>query len=85
MEEPNENKNKILKRMRQKLTERQKKIMEEMKKNPKITYWDLQFVIGISDRSICKHVRKLKAIGLVKRVGPNYQGGHWEVLDDSCI
>jgi len=85
MTEINETKNKILERMRQNLSERQKKILEEMKKNPKITYWDLQFIIGISDRAICKHVRKLKAIGLVRRVGPNYQGGHWEVLDDSRI
>lgn len=75
------NKNKILERMRQNLTENQKTILKEMKKNPKITYWDLQFIIGISDRAICRHVRKLKAIGFVRRVGPDYQGGSWEVIE----
>lgn len=35
--------------------------------------------IGISDREIKKQIEKLKAIGRIRRIGPD-KGGHWDVV-----
>jgi ATP-dependent DNA helicase RecG len=36
--------------------------------------------IGISDTGIEWNIRKLKDLGILKRVGPT-KGGHWEIDD----
>jgi ATP-dependent DNA helicase RecG len=50
-----------------------------MRVNPHISTKEIANGIGIAERNIKVHVKKLKAIGKLKRVGPD-KGGHWEVL-----
>jgi len=53
-----------------------------MRKNPKVTYWDLQLILGISEKSVYKNIKKLKEAGIIKRMGPRYKSVYrrWEVL-----
>ena len=39
-------------------------------------------LIGISPKAVEKHIAKMKADGVLKRVGPD-KGGHWQVLVDN--
>ena len=50
-----------------------------MQRNPKITIAGLAQAVGITDRAIKKQIEKLKAQGLIRRIGPD-KGGHWEVV-----
>ena len=65
------------------LNENQKIIIEEMRKNPKITRYRLSIILEINDTSVGRNIRKLREKGIIRRVGPNQRGkanGHWEVL-----
>jgi ATP-dependent DNA helicase RecG len=55
------------------------KIMELMQGDLSITIGDLARNAGITDRTIEKQIEKLKAIGRIRRIGPD-KGGHWEVV-----
>jgi len=55
-------------------------IIRMISENPKITMRDLADKIGISDKGIEWNIRKLKDLGILKRVGPT-KGGHWEIDD----
>ena len=44
----------------------------------------LAWRIGISPKAVEKHIAKMKADGVLKRVGPD-KGGHWQVLIVSKI
>ncbi|MBU4304341.1 MAG: winged helix-turn-helix domain-containing protein [Candidatus Omnitrophica bacterium] len=63
----------------EKVTEKQKKILEIMAANPHVSMQEIAQVIGIAERNIKVHIKKLKDTGRVKRVGPD-KGGHWEVV-----
>jgi len=67
---------------RKDVIEKQKRIIEQMRKNPKVTYWDLQLILGISEKSVYKNIKKLKEAGIIKRMGPRYKSVYrrWEVL-----
>lgn len=56
------------------------KILEIMRGNPKVRIKDIVPLIGIKARAIKKNIKKLKGLGLLKRVGPD-KGGHWEVIE----
>lgn len=45
-----------------------------------ISLLDLIKKIGVDHKTIKRDIAKLKALGLLKRIGPA-KGGHWEVLD----
>lgn len=36
--------------------------------------------IGITPKAVEKHIAKMKAEGILKRVGPD-KGGHWQVVE----
>ncbi|MCL1608637.1 MULTISPECIES: winged helix-turn-helix transcriptional regulator [Mediterranea] len=36
--------------------------------------------IGITPKAVEKHIAKMKAEGILKRVGPD-RGGHWQVVE----
>lgn len=40
--------------------------------------------IGISTTSVQKHINKLKALGVLKRVD-SARNGHWKFLDDETV
>jgi len=70
---------KVVEKVLEKVTENQQKILEAMKDDPHITIAKLSEIVGISDRKIQENISKLKAIGLVKRVGPD-KGGYWKII-----
>src|SRR3989344_1654953 len=69
----------VLKEVLKDLTENQRKILQSIKKNPKITSEELSEVVGISSRKIRENVRKLKDEGLMRRIGGRKEG-YWEVI-----
>ena len=56
----------------------QVKIMELMRDNPGITAKTIAKEIGIAPRNVQAHIKSLKTMGLVERVGAP-KGGHWVV------
>jgi hypothetical protein len=54
-------------------------ILAALAQNPKVTIADLAEIVGVSDRTIERHLKRLQAQGRFRRVGPA-KGGHWEVL-----
>ncbi len=57
------------------------KIVENISANPAITIPELAEIIGVSERTIERHLQKLQKDGLLKRVGPK-KGGHWLIVQD---
>ncbi len=70
----------VTEKVPERVTENQKKILGELKKNKYATIKYLSSVIGISERKIKENIKKLKEKGLLKRVGPD-RGGYWKVLE----
>ncbi len=66
-------------KVREKVGENEKKILELIKQNNFITYQELMKKIGISEKSIYKNIEKLKQKRLLKRIGSD-KGGHWEII-----
>lgn len=69
---------KKLEKVGEKLSQNQQSIMEEIIHNPYVSARELSEIVGISSRKIEENIKKLKARGVVKRIGPA-KGGHWEV------
>ncbi|MFH1249853.1 MAG: winged helix-turn-helix transcriptional regulator [bacterium] len=66
----------------EKLAESQKKILELIKINPKISKKEMSNRIGINTTAIDKNIEKLKQKGFLKRIGPA-KGGYWEIVSDA--
>ena len=62
----------------EKLSTSQKKIIEQIRKNPLITQRKLSEKIGINEKNIRNNIEKLKQKNLLKRIGPD-KGGYWEI------
>ena len=60
------------------LVESQRKIVELIKANPKISKKEMAKNIGISTTAVDKHIRSLREKGILKRVGGD-RSGHWEL------
>ncbi len=63
------------------LVENQKKIVQLIHQNPKISKRELHELIGISTTAIDKNIEKLKNSGILKRIGPA-KGGKWEIIQE---
>lgn len=61
------------------LSVNEKKIIEEISKNPKITAEKLSELIGINLRNTKKNIGKLKKKGILERVGSR-RSGHWQLI-----
>ena len=70
---------KVTKKVTKKVTENQQFIINKLSENPEITVAELSELLGISLRKTKDNMRKLREIGLIRRVGPN-RSGHWEVV-----
>ena len=55
------------------------KIIRHLAENPHATQNELAVVTGLSVRGVEKNLSRLKASGVIRRVGPD-KGGHWEVV-----
>jgi len=63
----------------ERVTENQKIILSEMRKNPHVTAGKLSEAVGISERKIKENIKKLKIKKVLERIGPP-KGGHWRVI-----
>ena len=61
------------------LPDNERKIFEEMQKNPTITAQELSKMLSINLRNTKKNIEKIKEKGLIKRVGSR-KSGYWEVV-----
>ena len=68
----------VTERVPEKVTENQTQILKELRKNSHMTSKELAVVVGISERKIKSNIKRLKDVGLLRRIGPD-RGGHWEV------
>jgi len=50
-----------------------------IEKYPEITIPELSAIVKISERKMKENIAKLKAKGLIERIGPD-KGGHWRVI-----
>ncbi len=58
----------------------QDQILQELKKNPRLSRKDLAKIItSVTEDGIKYHLKKLREKGLLRRVGADF-GGHWEVM-----
>ena len=64
------------------LVESQRKIIELIARNNKISKRELAEKIGISTTAIDKNISALKNKGLLRRIG-SPKGGHWEIIEKS--
>lgn len=53
--------------------------MLAIQNNPRITYRELAELLGLTEDGIFWNIKKLKAKGFLRRVGPN-KGGHWKII-----
>ncbi len=70
---------KVIEKVRLKVTDNQKFILHEMSENPYIDGELLSELLGISLRKTRENIAKLKDKGLLRRIGPD-KGGYWEVV-----
>ena len=54
-------------------------IISLIRENPSITHDELSEQLGRARSTIIEQISKLKALGRLRRVGPD-KGGHWEVV-----
>ncbi len=54
------------------------RILRLMKDNPRITVPVLAKRLGVAEKTVKRDIKKLKAKGMLKRVGPD-KGGHWVI------
>lgn len=55
------------------------KILAAIRSNPHITTGELSRIVALTPRGIEWNISKLKAEGVLKRIGPD-KGGHWRVM-----
>ena len=53
-------------------------ILSLIAENPQITSTQMAERLGINRSAISKHLKRMQAEGVVRRIGPD-KGGHWEV------
>ena len=70
---------KVNDRVNEKVNERQRSIISSVSSNLYITQAELATMLGISIVHVNKNMKKLQALGIIRRVGPD-KGGHWEVV-----
>jgi ATP-dependent DNA helicase RecG len=58
------------------------RIIERMRETPEITLEELANVIGVTQRSIERNIVRLKANGIIARIGGRKEG-HWEVRQEN--
>ena len=56
-------------------------IIESIRNNPKITTKEIAAVCRITEDGVSYHIKKLKQIGKIVRVGGSRNGGEWKVVE----
>ncbi|MEE0351823.1 MAG: Fic family protein [Treponema sp.] len=63
-----------------KITANQRKILDEIEKNPFVTQEELSAKLGIARLNIIKNMKKLQENNIICRVGAT-KNGHWEIVE----
>ena len=63
------------------LTNNQRQILTLLRDNPRMAAREVAQRIGISSRKVEENIAKLKALKLLKRIGPAKEG-YWQVTED---
>ena len=66
----------------EKLSENQKRIIELMKEDKKISIVEISTKINMTENNVGNNLKKLKNKKIIKRIGPD-KGGHWEILKNT--
>ncbi len=64
-----------------KITANQRKVLDEIRKNPFITQEELSAKLGIARLNIIKNMKKLQENNIIRRVGAA-KNGHWEIVEE---
>ena len=56
-------------------------IIDSIRNNPKITTKEIAAVCGITEDGVSYHIKKLKQMGKIVRVGGSRNGGEWKVVE----
>lgn len=56
------------------------KILVSVRANPKVTAQKLALALGVTDKTIKRHLKALREQGRIQRVGSD-KAGHWEIID----
>ena len=67
---------------REKITKSREKIIALLSNDNTLTMAAIAREIGITQKAVEKQIARLKADGIIKRIGPD-KGGHWLVIKDS--
>ena len=65
--------------MTEKVTETKQKILDLMFEDPKITTSDMCDRLGLSRKTVSKHIKELKESGMIERVGSDRKG-YWKII-----
>ena len=60
------------------------KILSAIRDNPYVGTQDIADRIGVERSTVARAIAKMKASGILRRVGPD-KGGHWEVLSTQSL
>ena len=71
---------KITVKITTKITANQRKILDEIEKNPFMTQEELSAKLGIARLNIIKNMKKLQENNIIRRIGAT-KNGHWEIVE----
>ena len=66
---------------REKTTKSREKIIALIRKDGSLSAAGIAGIIGVTPKAVEKHIARLKAEGIIKRIGPD-KGGHWVLLTE---
>ena len=69
---------KVTEKVAEKVTENQRMVLQKIINKPTASAEELASILGISLRKTKENIAKLKAKGILKRIGPD-KGGYWKV------
>ncbi|MBU0486862.1 MAG: HTH domain-containing protein [Bacteroidetes bacterium] len=56
------------------------KIIEIIRGNMFATFPEMAISTGVTERTVYRNIQKLKAQGIIKRIGPD-KGGYWMITE----
>lgn len=65
------------------LTENQRTILSLLQMRPHLPARELAELVGISDRNVEQNIARLKALGLLRRMGGSAKNGYWQVRESA--
>ena len=73
-------KQKVVEKVVEKITENQASILKLIENNAHISAKEIAEIINISSRKVQENIAKLKALGILERIGAA-KGGYWQIIN----